>query len=77
MLIGDCEEPSVVDIVTGQVRKIISDEYALVSFGAGLLGRVDIMDTSDDYSDDPFSQSTTYSIVKYVYPIDKFTNMCS
>ena len=71
MLIGDCEEPSVGGIVTGQVKKIISDERALVSFGAGLLGRVDITDTSDDYSDDPFSQSTTYSIVKCVCTIDE------
>ena len=67
MCLGDCQEPSVGDIVTGQVRNIISDECALVSFGAGSLGRVDIMDTSDDYSNDPFSHSTTYSIVKYVY----------
>ena len=67
MCLGDCEESSVGDIVTGQVRKIISDECALVSFGAGSLGRVDITDTSDNYSDDPFSQSTTYSIVKCVY----------
>ena len=30
MCLGDCQEPSVGDIVTGQVRKIISDECALV-----------------------------------------------
>ena len=64
MCLGDCQESSVGDIVTGQVRKIISDECALVSFSTGPLGRVDITDTSDDYSDDPFSQSTTYSIIK-------------
>lgn len=51
----------------GQVRKMIPHECLLVSFGAGLLGRVDITDTSDDYSDDPFSHSTTYSIVKCVH----------
>ena len=61
------QEPSVGDIVTGQVRKIILDECALVSSGAGSLGRVDITDTSDDYSNDPFSHSTAYSIVKCVY----------
>ena len=62
MCLDDCQEPSGGDIVTGQVRKIIS-----VSFGAGSLGRVDITDTSDEYSDDPFSHSTTYSMVKCVY----------
>ena len=67
MCLDDCQEPSVGDIVKGQVRKIISDESALVSFGAGSLERVDITDTSDNYSDNPFSQSTTYSIVKCVY----------
>ena len=69
MCLGDCQEPSVGDIVTGQlqVRMITSDECALVSFGAGSLGRVDITDTSDDYSEDPFSHSTTYSIIKCVY----------
>ena len=67
MCLGDCQESSVGDIFTGQVRKIISDECTLVYFGAGPLGRVDITDTSDDYSNDPFSHSTTYSIVKYVY----------
>ena len=67
MCLDDCQEPSGGDIVTGQVRKIISDECALVSFGAGSLGRVDNTDTSDEYSDDPFSHSTTYSIVKCVY----------
>ena len=69
MCLGDCQEPSVSDIVTGQVRKIISDKCALVSFDACSLGRVDITDTSDDYvyTDDPFSHSTTYSIVKCVY----------
>ena len=71
MCLGDCQEFSVGDMVTGQVRKIISDECALFSFGAGSLGRVEITDTSDDYSDDPFSQLTTYSIVKYVYAIDR------
>ena len=29
------------------------------------------MNTSDDYSDDPFSQLTTCCIVKCVYAIDK------
>ena len=38
MCLGDCQEFSVGDIVTGQVRKIISDECALFSFGAGSLG---------------------------------------
>ena len=52
------------DVVTGQVRKIIPEECILVSIGAGLLGRVDITDTSDDYTDDPFGHSTTYSIIK-------------
>ena len=55
MCLGDCKELSVGDIVTGQVRMIILDECTLVSLGAGSLGRVDITDTSDDYSDDPFS----------------------
>ena len=67
MLVGDCQQPAVGDIVTGQVKKIILEECVLVSFGAGLLGRVDITDASDDYTDDPFGHSTTYSIVKYVY----------
>jgi len=51
----------------GQLKKIIPHECLLVSFGAGLLGRVDITDMSDTYSEDPFSHSTTYSIVKCVY----------
>ena len=67
MCLGDCQELSVSDIVTGQVRKVKSDECVLISFGAGSLGRVDITDTLDDYSDDPFSHSTSYSIVKCVY----------
>ena len=46
MYLGDCKELSVGDIVTGQVRKIILDECALVSLGAGSLGRVDIMTTA-------------------------------
>ena len=46
MCIGDCQESSVGDIVTGQVRMIILDECALVSLGAGSLGRVDIMTTA-------------------------------
>ena len=71
MCLGDCQEPSFGAIVTGQVRKTISNECTLVSFGAGSLGRVDIMETSDDYRDDPFSHSTTHSIVKRVYAIDK------
>jgi len=51
----------------GQLKKIIPHECLLVSFGTGLLGRVDITDMSDNYSEDPFSHSTTYSIVKCVY----------
>ena len=66
--VGDCQQPAAVgDIVMGQVKKIISEECVLVSFGAGLLGIVDITDASDDYTDDPFGHSTTYSIIKYVY----------
>ena len=53
MCLGDCQESSVGDIVTGQVRMIILDECALVSLSAGSLGRVYITDTLDDYSDDP------------------------
>lgn len=66
-IVGDCLQPSVGNIVVGQVRKVMSHECLLVSFGAGLLGRVDITDASDDYTDDPFSKSTPYSIVKCVY----------
>ena len=64
VFLGDYQEPMVGDIVTGQVRKIIPEECILVSIGAGLLGRVDVTDTSDDYTDDPFGHSTTYSIIK-------------
>lgn len=64
--LGIPKKPSVGDIVAGQVRKVMPNECLLVSFGAGLLGRVDITDISDDYSDHPLSKSQTHSIVKYV-----------
>ena len=54
IFVGDCQGASVGDIVKGQVRNIIPGECVLVSFGAGMSGRADIMDTSDGYVNGPF-----------------------
>lgn len=59
-------KPVVDDVIMGQVRRVVPHECLLVSFGAGLLGRVDITDMSDEYGDHPLTKSLTHSIVKYV-----------
>ena len=51
---------------------MVPHECLLVSFGAGLLGRVDITDMCDEYGDHPLTKSLTHSIVKYVNRIVEY-----